>query len=219
MDRQRESWRDRLAGAPDALELPTDRPRPPMLSYEGATHQFVLDAETTAALNAFSQRHGATVFMTLLAAFQLLMARYSGQDDVVVASPVANRTRTELEGLIGFFVNTLAMRTDLSGDPTFTELLARVRRGALDAYGHQDLPFEQLVEELSPVRDLSRNPLTQVSFQVVNVPRHGLELPGLRLEPFGVPITTTRFDLSVDIVEMGDELVGAVIYSTDRFDK
>ena len=156
-------WKEKLADL-STLELPTDRPRPPVPSYQGAHLTFDLPAPLTQALKELSRREGTTLFMTLLAAFQVLLHRYSGQEDIAVGTPIAGRGRTELEGLIGFFVNTLVLRSDLAGDPAFTELLARVRETALGAYAHQDLPFEKLVEELSPSRDISRNPLFQVMF-------------------------------------------------------
>ena len=154
-------WRGRLAGAP-VLELPADRPRPLVRSTAGAVARFAVPAETAAGLRAVARDGGATMFMTLLAAFGVLLGRYSGQDDVVVGTPVANRNQAETEDLIGFFVNTLVMRTDLSGDPEFTGLLGRVREVALGGYAHQDLPFEQLVDALVTGRDRSRTPLFQV---------------------------------------------------------
>ena len=156
-------WRGQLAGAP-VLEVPADRPRPPVRSTAGAITQFTVSAQTAAGLRAVARDGGATMFMTLLAVYAVLLGRYSGQDDVVAGTPVANRNRAETEDLIGFFVNTLVLRTDLSGDPTFTELLGRVRGMALDAYAHQDLPFEQLVDALVTDRDRSRTPLFQVLF-------------------------------------------------------
>ena len=164
-------WREQLAGAPAVLELPSDRPRPPVQSVRGATQRFVLPRALSQALRQLSRQEGATLFMTLLAAFQVLLARYTGQDDIVVGSPIAGRTHTELEDLIGFFVNTLVLRTNLAGDPTFRELLGRVRAVTLEAYAHQDVPFERLVEELQPQRDLSRAPLVQVLFVLQNSPR------------------------------------------------
>ncbi|HEX5890495.1 MAG TPA: condensation domain-containing protein, partial [Pyrinomonadaceae bacterium] len=153
LDRQTAYWRKQLAGAPPSVDLPTDLARPAQMNYQGSTFLFELSAELTESLTALSRREGATLFMTLLAAFKALLWRYTGQSDIVVGTPVANRNREELEGLIGFFVNTLALRTDVSGDATFLELLSRVRETALGAYAHQDLPFELLVEELQPARD------------------------------------------------------------------
>ena len=161
LDGQLGYWRKQLEGV-SALELPTDRPRPPVQSYRGMRKSFRLPGELTGKLKELSRREGVTLFMTLLAAFQAQLHRYSGQEDIAVGSPIANRNREELEGMIGFFVNTLVMRTKLEGDPSFRELLGRVREVTLEAYGHQDVPFEKLVEELRPERDASRNPLFQV---------------------------------------------------------
>ena len=169
LDQQLAYWRTRLAGLPP-LELPTDRPRPPVQGYRGARHPVALPAQLSAALNELSRRERVTPYMLLLAAFQVLLARYSGQEDIAVGSPIAGRSRREFEGLIGFFVNTLVLRSDLSGNPRFRELLARVREHALDAYAHQEVPFEKLVEELKPQRDLSRSPLIQAMFALQNAP-------------------------------------------------
>ena len=155
------------------LQLFTDRPRPSVQTFAGAGQNIALSPTLTRALNDLSQRQGVTLFMTLLAAFQTLLFRYTGQEDIVVGSPIANRNRTEIEGLIGFFVNSLAMRTDLSGNPSFLELLGRVREMALGAFAHQDLPFEKLVEELHPERDMSRTPLFQIMFALQNMPAEG----------------------------------------------
>ena len=169
-------WKRQLSGRPVSLQLPTDRPRPALATLRGGTQSFVLPQTLSDALIALSRREGCTLFMTLLAAFQTLLHRYTSQTDILVGTPVANRTRREMEPLIGFFVNTLVLRTDLSGDPTFRELLGRAREVALQAYAHQDLPFEKLVEELHPERDLSRNPLFQVMFILQNAPMPKLEL-------------------------------------------
>src|SRR5262249_46011286 len=149
-------WKERLAGAPAALDLPTDRVRPALQSFQGAAHRFTLPPELTRALGRLARAEGATLFMVLLAAFQVVLSRWSGQRDVVVGAPIAGRTHRQTEGLIGFFVNMLALRTDLSGDPSFRDLVQRVKEVALGAYAHQELPFEKLVEELQPTRDLSR---------------------------------------------------------------
>jgi hypothetical protein len=156
-------WRQQLDGI-SMLNLPTDRPRPAVQTYQGATQLLQLPKSLSEALEALSQQEGVTLFMTLLAAFQTLLYRYTQQEDIAVGSPIANRNRSEIEGLIGFFVNSLVLRTNLSGNPTFRELLSRVREVALGAYAHQDLPFEKLVEELHPERNLSQNPLFQVVF-------------------------------------------------------
>src|SRR5205085_3180491 len=163
LDRQLSYWKERLTGAPPVLELPTDRPRPKVQNFRGATLAVELPPEITEELKALSRGEGVTLYMTLLAAFQTLLHRYTGQDDITVGSPIAGRNRSELEPLIGFFANTLVLRTDLSGDPSFRELLRRVRGMALGAYAHQDVPFERLVEELRPERSLSHTPLFQVA--------------------------------------------------------
>ena len=214
LDRQLAHWRDRLGGLP-ALQLPLDLPRPPAQSYAGRALRFELDPELYDAVTALGRRHGATPYMTLLAAFQVLLSRYSGQTDVVVGSPIAGRVRSELEQLIGCFVNTLVLRTDLSGAPTFEALLARVRAGALEAYANQDLPFERLVAELEVERDLSRHPLFQVLFTLQNAPREPLALEGLAVEPFATEILTTRFDLELEIVARGGQVSGTFLYNTD----
>jgi hypothetical protein len=172
-------WKSQLANLP-MLNLPT-KPRKGVQSYKGATQNISLPLDLTASLETLSKQANATLFMTLLAAFQVLLGRYSGQEDIVVGSAIANRNRAQLEPLIGFFVNSLVLRTDLSGNPTFRELLGRVRKTTIEAYDRQDLPFEKLVEELHPERDLSRNPLFQVVFALQNAPMQPLELPGISL--------------------------------------
>ncbi|MBA2448198.1 MAG: amino acid adenylation domain-containing protein [Chloroflexi bacterium] len=210
-------WKRQLAGLPE-LDLPAARPRPPVQSFRGDRHSLLLPEALSEALKALSRREGATLFMTLLAAFQTLLARYTGQDDVVVGSPIAGRNRVEIEPLIGFFVNTLVLRTDLSGDPTFRELLARVRNVALGAYGHQELPFEQLVEALQPERDLSRNPLFQVTFVLQNTPSRPLQLRSLAVRPMVVDGAMEKFDLTLSMRETEQGLEGSLRYSTDLFD-
>jgi len=210
-------WRKQLSSLP-VLELPTDHPRPPAQSFRGARHSISLSKKLTAALKELSQREGATLYMTLLAAFQTLLMRYTGQEDVAVGSPIAGRNRAEIEGLIGFFVNTLVLRTDLSGDPSFRELLARVREVALGAYDHQDLPFEKLVEELQPQRDLGHNPLFQVLFALQNAPASSFELAGLKAIPLSLEGKTARFDLEVYLWEKPDGLTCTFVYATDLFD-
>ena len=191
-------WQQQLAGAPGLLELPTDRPRPAVQSSRGASAAFALEAELTQGLKALSQRAGVTLFMTLLGAFMVLLARYSRQEDIVVGSPIANRTHSQTEGLIGFFVNTLVLRADLSGDPPFEELMGRVRRVALEAYAHQEVPFERVVEALQPERSLSHSPLFQVLFALQTAPVGELVLPGLSLSPLTLERVTAKFDLSLD---------------------
>ncbi|MCP4663182.1 MAG: amino acid adenylation domain-containing protein [bacterium] len=210
-------WREQLAEL-SALELPTDRPRPAVQNSRGDAEGVLLPAGLSQRLRALGRERGATGFMTLLAAFQALLGRYSGQQDIVLGSPIANRNRAEIEPLVGFFVNTLVLRGDLRGDPTFTELLARVRDVALRAYAHQDLPFERLVEELEPERSLARNPLVQVLFVLQTTPMTTRELgPGLDLELAYVDTGTAKLDLSL-VLEDESALRGEVEYSTDLFD-
>ncbi len=212
-------WKQQLDGATLDLDLPTDRPRPVIRTFRGARQSILLPKGLSEAIATLSQREGVTLFMTLLAAFQTLLYRYTGQEDILVGSPIANRNHSEIEGLIGFFVNSLVLRTDLSGNPTFRELLLRVREVALGAYAHQDLPFERLVEELQPERDLSRNPLFQVVFALQNAPVEVLELPGLKLSPLDLAPETARFDLEFQLVECLDSLGVVVVYSTELFEQ
>ncbi|WP_315792608.1 non-ribosomal peptide synthetase [Bradyrhizobium sp. SZCCHNRI1002] len=219
LERQLAYWKERLKGAPAALELPTDRPRPSVASFAGGMVPFTLSRELSDGLTALSRRSGATLYMVLLAAYQLLLSRYSGQTDIVVGSPIAGRIDRQLEGLIGFFVNTLAMRTDLSDDPSFMELLARVKEMALGAFAHQDLPFERLVEELQPVRDLSRQPVFQVSFSLQNVPQEAIVLSALTFRPLAGEQRTSVFDLSLFVWETDGRLQGRLEYALDLFDR
>ncbi|MDF2629023.1 MAG: hybrid, partial [Symbiobacteriaceae bacterium] len=218
LQRQLAYWKTRMAGAPAVLELPTDRPRPAVQSFRGAVLPLKLPGSLAKRLGALSRQEGATLFMTLLASFQVLLARYSGQTDIVVGSPVAGRSRAELEGLIGFFVNTLLHRTDLSGAPTFRELLARVREGSLGALDHQDVAFQHLVEELQPQRTLSHAPLFQVMFSMESMPVGLHAQHGLTFAPFVVGHDTSKFDLTLSVQETDDGIVGALEYSTDLFD-
>ncbi|HYG62093.1 MAG TPA: amino acid adenylation domain-containing protein, partial [Thermoanaerobaculia bacterium] len=211
-------WTSRLAGAPSVLELPADRPRPAVLSGRGGVREILLPADLTAALAALGRREGATLFMTLLAAFYLLLSRYTGRIDLVVGTDVANRSRAETEDLIGFFINQLVLRADLAGDPPFRELLGRVREMALEAYARQDLPFDRLVEELRPERDLSRQPVFQVFFTLQNLPRVPLELPGLTSSLLAAGGGTAKFDLSVGVKEEPAGLRVSAEYSSDLFD-
>jgi amino acid adenylation domain-containing protein len=210
-------WRKQLDSLP-VLSLPTDHPRPAKQSFHGARVPITLPQSLTTAVNELSRREGVTQFMTLLAAFQVLLYRYSGQEDIVVGSPIANRNRTETEGLIGFFVNTLVLRADLSGQPTFKELLQRVRDVCLIAYAHQDLPFERLVEELRPERDLSRNPLFQLMFVLQNTPRTLPQPAGLNIERLDVLPATSPFDLSLYLRERDGKIVGFFEFNTDLFE-
>src|SRR6266850_1557298 len=185
LDRELQYWRQRLDGAP-VVELPADRPRSALQTSSGATRELVIDAPIADGLRELSRSEGATLFMTLFAAFAVLLARYTGQEDISVGTPVAGRTRAELEGLIGFFVNTLVLRTDVSGDPTFLDVLRRVRTAAVDAYAHQEVPFEKLVAELRPARDLTRHPLFQVMFILQNTPMPAVSVRGLELRALPV---------------------------------
>ena len=213
-----EYWQQTLAGAPPALEIPADRPRPDVQGTRGGSRPFRLPAPVADGLRALGRGQNATPFMTLLAAFQVLLHRYSGSDDIVVGVPVANRGRPEIERLIGFFVNTLALRADLSGGPSFRELLARVRQACLGAYAHQELPFERLVEELHPRRDLSRSPIFQVSFIFQNIAMPDFDVAGLKLEPFDVESATARFDLELQVFDRPDGMTGWFEYNSDLFD-
>ncbi|MEH2290131.1 amino acid adenylation domain-containing protein [Nostoc sp.] len=210
-------WKNQLEDAPQLLELPTDYPRPAVGSFRGATYSFELSYDLSVALNKLSQQCGSTLFMTLLAAFQILLWRYTGSEDIIIGSPVANRNRTELEGLIGFFVNTIVLRTDLADNPSFEELLNRVRKVALAAYAHQDLPFEQLVEELQLQRSLSHTPLFQVMFVLQNSPMPALELSGLILNLLDIDNGTAKFDLTLEITEKAQKIFANLEFNTDLF--
>jgi amino acid adenylation domain-containing protein len=210
-------WREHLSGAPPALELPTDRPRPAIRSFRGGRLPLVVAGPLAGRLRALTHGQGVSLFMLLLAAFEVVLSRLSGQEDVVVGTPTAGRTRPELEGLFGMFLNTLVLRTDLSGDPPFTELLARVRRVALDAYAHQELPFEKLLDELKPERDLSRTPLFQVFFNMLNFPAGPLRAEGLAVEPLAAPEIPAKFDLTVYVSEPGEEIRFDLVYNADLF--
>ena len=218
LDAQLAYWKKQLAGEPAALELPADHPRPASQTFHGAVHCSVLPTALSEKLQALSRQEGGTLFMTLLAAFQTLLHRYTGQEDVWVGSPIANRTRTEIEGLIGFFVNTLVLRTNLGGNPTYRELLARVREVTLGAYAHQDLPFEKLVEELQPQRDLGRSPLFQVLFILHNAPVAPLELSGLTASLLEIDNGTSEFDLVMALAETSEGLKINLEYNTDLFE-
>ena len=219
LQRQRDFWSAQLAGAPALLTLPTDRPRPAAQSYAGATVELRLSAGLSESLRALSQRHGATLFMTLLAGWSVLMARLSGQDDVVTGTPVANRQRSETEALIGFFVNTLALRVNLGADPTVAELLAQVKAGALAAYSHQDLPFDQVVDAIKAPRTLGHNPLFQVMLALGNTPSgSALSVPGLTLSSIAHSAPTAQFDLALDLVDAGGAIAGTLTYASDLFD-
>ncbi|PON16809.1 non-ribosomal peptide synthetase [Candidatus Entotheonella serta] len=219
LDRQLTFWREQLADAPALLELPSDRPRPPVQSYRGAHYAFHLEVALTSQLHQLAQRHQGTLFMVLLAAFKVLLCRYSGQRDIVVGSPIANRNRSELEDLIGFFVNTLVLRTQLDDNPSFTSLLQRVRQTTLEAYEHQDLPFEQLVDELQLKRTLSYSPLFQVMLVLQNVDQRALTLPHLTATSYDAVFPFARFDLTLNLIDQDSGLLGVFEYNTDLFDE
>ena len=217
LERQLSYWTEQLDGMP-TLKLPTDRQRPAAQRFRGAQESLQLPEVLGEQLESLSRRAGGTLFMTLLAAFKVLLSRYTGQEDVVVGTPIAGRNREEIESLIGFFVNSLVMRTDLSGDPSFLELVERVRNMALEAYAHQDVPFEKLVEELQPDRNLSRNPLFQVMFGVHNAPQKTFQLPGLTLHGSDGEAPTTRFDLEIHVWQRGGALDVSFNYDRDLFE-
>ncbi len=215
---QLEYWKQQLAGVPARLDLPTDRPRPAVQSSNGRTHTFRFTRELSQGLTRLSQQQGVTMFMTLLAGYQTLLSRYSGQSDIVVGSALANRQRAEVEPLIGFFVNTLVFRTRFDGNPSFKELLARVRETALGAYAHQDVPFEMLVDAVQPERNLSHSPLFQAALSLQNVPVPVRELPGLTLEPVDLDKGIAGYDMLLQITETPDGLACAWEYNADLFD-
>ncbi|HVG19606.1 MAG TPA: condensation domain-containing protein, partial [Blastocatellia bacterium] len=218
LERQIEYWKEHLGGDLPTLGLPTDRARPAVQTYRGRFESLLMPKELSDEIKRLSRREDATQFMTLFAAFNALLHRYSGQKDILIGTPIANRNREEIEGLIGFFVNTLVMRTDLSGDPTFRELLNRAREVALGAYAHQDLPFEKLVEELQPARDLGRTPLFQVMFVLQNTPLPEIEVSGLRISPLEANSGTAKFDLTLSIDDAEEGLCAALEYNTDLFE-
>ncbi len=218
LQEQLDYWQQQLGDELTVLQLPTDHPRPAVQQHNGARHYIELPRTLTDALEALSQREGVTLFMTLLAAYQVLLQRYTGQARISVGSSIAGRNRTEVEHLIGFFLNSLVLRTDLEGDPTFNELLARVREVALGAYAHQDVPVEMLMELLHPERDLSYNPLFQVMFIFQNTPRPALALSNLTLAPMELDTLTAKFDLTLDLKETPEGLAGWFEYSTDIFE-
>ncbi|AVH62573.1 non-ribosomal peptide synthetase [Nostoc sp. 'Peltigera membranacea cyanobiont' N6] len=218
MDTQLNYWKQQLAGSPPLLELPTDRVRPPIQTNRGGIKHFQLDYHLTQKLKSLSEKSGATLFMTLLTSFVILLSRYSNQQDILIGSPIANRNRSEIESLIGFFVNLLVLRTDVSGNPSFWELLQRVRQVAMEAYSHQDVPFEKVVEALQPERNLCYSPLFQVMFILQNTPPGKLELPGLSLTRIEIENSTAKYDLTLSITENEQGLSGSLEYNSDLFD-
>ncbi|MFW6357635.1 MAG: amino acid adenylation domain-containing protein, partial [Chroococcales cyanobacterium] len=219
LQQQLSYWKEQLKGDLTPLDLPSDRPRLPVQSFQGKNKSFTLSPQLTQKLKQLSLQEGVTLYMTLLAAFKVLLYRYSGQEDIVIGSPIANRNRPEIEGLIGFFVNTLVLRTQVREKLTFRELLQEVKEVALGAYSHSDLPFEYLVEVLQPERNLSHNPLFQVMFVLQNAPTETLALPGLQFESLKVDSETSQVDLALFVVDQGETLGGTLQYSTDLFDE
>ena len=218
LERELSYWKHQLAHIPAMLDLPTDRPRLKMTAHRGSSESFVLSEALSGSLKQLSLREGTTLFMTLLAAWQVLLARYAGQEDVCVGTPIANRNRVETESLIGFFVNTLVLRVKLQGNLSFTELLKQVREVCLGAYAHQDVPFEKLVEELQPERSLHHSPLFQVMFALQHAPMQLLELSGLNLSMVQVPVSSAKCDLLLTIQESVEGFSAALDYDTDFFD-
>jgi non-ribosomal peptide synthetase component F len=218
MERQLAYWREQLGGELGVLELPTDRVRPLEPSNKGAGEPVAIDAKVSEGLKEMSRQEGVTLYMLLLAAFQTLLYRYTGQQDVVIGTDIANRNQVETEGLIGFFINQLVMRTDMRGEPRFRELLERVREVCLGAYAHQDMPFEKLVEELQPERELGRAPLFQVKLVLQNAPVSRLDLPNLKLSVLKNETRAAKLDLVLLLAEGADGIGGELEYNTDLFD-
>jgi amino acid adenylation domain-containing protein len=212
-------WRKQLEGAPPLLELPTDRPRPAVQTFRGGREGFEIGAEAREGLRRVGRREEATLFMVLLAAFKALLWRYTGQEDLLVGTPVAGRTSAELEGLIGFFVNTLVLRDRIRPEEKYSELVRRVRETSLNAYARQEAPFEKLVEELNPPRDLSYSPLFQVAFGLQNAPLPNVDLPGLTLSPIDVDADSSKFDMTLFMMDAGARLFGTVEYNSDLFER
>ncbi|MBV9789243.1 MAG: AMP-binding protein, partial [Chloroflexi bacterium] len=217
LDRQVDYWKRRLQGAPPVLELPTDWPRPPARTFDGAHLSLRLPAALSESLRLLSRKAGGTLFMSLLAAFKILLARTAAQDDIVVGTPIAGRNRAETEHLIGFFLNTLVLRTDLGDNPSFEELLSRVRETTLGAYAHQDLPFEKLLDELRPERDLSHTPLFQVFFNMLNLPDMRIDLPGLTTEALASAEIGSKFDLTLYAQDQRAEIALTLVYNANLF--
>jgi aspartate racemase len=211
-------WRKQFGGGLPVLNLPTDKPRPPVPTDNGANQSLFLSRKLSDAIKAVSHQESVTLFMLLLAAFKVLLHRYTGQEDILVGSSIANRNHVETEGLIGLLINTLILRTDLSGDPTFEELLGRIREVSLGAYTHQDLPFEQLLDELRAEWDAGTAPVFQVAFQLQNFVVPTLELRSLTLSSFAIEGGTAKFDLSLSVVETPEELIAVLEYNTDLFE-
>ncbi|MEW6737923.1 MAG: amino acid adenylation domain-containing protein, partial [Acidobacteriota bacterium] len=218
LDRQLSYWKQRLNDATDFLNLPVDRPRPSVQTFNGAQQQFFLTKQLSENLKQLSRQENVTLFMTLLAAFYSLLYRYTGQEAICVGTPIANRNRREIEELIGFFVNTLVLRVEIRSNTSFQELIKQCREVALGAYANQDLPFERLVDELCPERDLSRTPLFQVMFMLQNMPVGELQLEGLTLRRMDIEVTTAKYDLDLTMVDTEEGLVGVINHNTDLFE-
>ncbi|WP_338249967.1 non-ribosomal peptide synthetase [Dictyobacter halimunensis] len=218
LDEQLTYWKETLSGAPALLDLPTDHVRPAVQTFQGCRHNFALSPALSSQIEALGHRNRTTLYMTLLAAFQILLFRYSGQDDILIGTPIAGRTRMDLEGIIGLFTNTLVLRGNLANDPSFHELLTRVRQATLDAYSNQDLPLERLVEELKPERNLSYNPLFQVMFIVQNTPSDAFTLADLTLKVLQAPVETAKFDLTLTFWQGDGTLHAYLEYNTDLFE-
>jgi amino acid adenylation domain-containing protein len=219
LEKQLAFWREQLKGIPPVLDLPLDRPRPQARTFAGAYETLHIPADILKAVKELGRKEGATLFMTLIAAFQAMLSKYSGEEQIVVGTDLANRTMPETEQMIGFFINLLAVRTDLSGNPTFLELLRRVRERLLEAYAHQEVPFPKVVQEVQPERSATHNPIVQALFVMQNAPRTKRELAGLKVEPFEVPVTTSKFDMAVFMAEQVEGLIGYWVYSTELFER
>ncbi|HET9712382.1 MAG TPA: amino acid adenylation domain-containing protein, partial [Pyrinomonadaceae bacterium] len=212
-------WTEKLHDAPPVLNLPIDHPRPPVQTFNGASEPFQFPDGLSEKLQQLGAENNASLFMVLVGAFKALLVRYTSQEDIVIGTPVANRNKAELEGLIGFFINSLVLRTNLGGDPTFLELLARIREVTLGAYAHQELPFEKIVEALQPDRNLSHSPLYQIAFILENTPRAEIETEGLVLTPLRTEAFSSKFDLTLALAQFGSNLLGSVEYNTDLFER
>src|SRR5262249_44746209 len=220
LQQQGEYWKKTLIGAPGLLELPADHARPARQDFAGDLVEWLLDDKLTAGLKALSRRHGTTLFMTFLGSWAALLGRLSGQSEVVIGSPMANRGRREIEKLIGFFVNTLALRVDVSGSPRVVELLNRVKARSIAAQQHQDIPFEQVVEIVSPARSLAHSPLFQAMMVWQNTPEGTIEFPGVEIRAMETaPHVVSKFDLSLGLREDGERIVGGVEYATSLFER
>ncbi|OBQ27589.1 MAG: non-ribosomal peptide synthetase, partial [Aphanizomenon flos-aquae MDT14a] len=216
-EKQLNYWKQQLADIPPLLELPTDKPRPPIQSFRGGIWEFSINSNLSQKIRTLTQQSDATLFMIMLAAFVILLYRCSGQDDILIGSPMAGRNRQEIQSLIGYFVNTVVLRTKLTGNPNFREILNQVRQVATDAHNYQDIPYNQVVEVLNPQRNLSYNPVFQILFDLQHSLTDKLQLPGLTLQPFLGEHSTSKFDLSLIIEDRGTELIGAWEYSSDLF--